>query len=139
MEHIDSIEKLWQLKRQAWSFRRLSKMPDYSFNLPGLSEKVNHDLGEMMNIHKNECGCTTGGLFMGTSVICIAGYYIFGTPRFRDVDVRQLSMIASIILACAVLGKLLGLIRARIKMIQLINKIPLLTGGQSLILSLKGE
>lgn len=126
MEHINSIEQLMRVDYLLRSISIGSGMPDYQFIIPELSESTNHEVSQLMNNYKNECGCFTGGLFMGLSVISVISYYLISSQRVSDIDLKHIIFSTGFIIGSALLGKIVGLLWARFRMIQLVQKTLLL-------------
>ena len=102
--------------------QHLSKEPDFQFALPELSESTNLQTTQQMNNHKNDCGCFTGGLFMGISVLSIVATFVLGYQQLSDMDLKRFAFLALLTVACAMLGKLVGLLWARFRMIQVVRR-----------------
>lgn len=130
MQYIDSVEQLRKIDRQLRAISLVSKMPDYQFTIPELSESTNHETSQLMNNYKNDCGCFTGGLFMGVSFISIISYYLISRQRIFDINLKHFIFIISFIFGSAIIGKIVGLLWARFRMVQVVRKTIALTNKQ---------
>lgn len=130
MQDINSVEQLRKIDRQFRTISLVRKMPDYQFVIPELSESTNHEASQLMNNYKNECGCFTGGLSMGVSVISIISYYLISDQRVLDIDLKHLIFFTVLIIGSALLGKIVGLLWARFRMVQVVRKTVVLTNKQ---------
>lgn len=121
MQYIDSVEQLRKVAHQLRAISFVRKLPDYQFDIPELSAEVNQKASQVMNKYKNECGCFTGGLFMGISVISVISYYLISSQSVSDVGLKHLIFFIVLISGGALTGKMIGLLWARFRMVQLVR------------------
>ena len=131
VQNINSVEQLRRISRQLTGLSSVSGMPDYRFAIPDLSEAINDEASQQMNNYKNACGCFMGGLFMGVTAISIISFYLTSNEGFSEIDLTQSAILAAFIIGSVLLGKTIGLLWARIRMIQLSKKIVRLTNSPS--------
>lgn len=123
MQNIHSVEQLREIDRQLRTILLVSKkMPYYQFAIPELSESTNDEASQLMNNYKSVCGCFTGGLLMGLSVISIISYYLVSNQRVSDIDLKHFIFFTVLIIGSALLGKMVGLLWARFRMVQVVRK-----------------
>lgn len=127
MQNINSVEQLRKIDRQLRTFSLVSNMPDYQFTIPELSESINQEKSQLLNNYKNECGCSTGSLFMGVSIISIISYYLISKQGISDIDLKNLLLFTVLVIGSALIGKIVGLLWARFRMIQVVRKTVALT------------
>lgn len=123
MKEINSIKQLHSMVRVDAVASIFSKVPDYKVVLPSKSEDKNNEISGLLNRYKNECGCFTGGLFMGMSVISIIGYFLGSEAAISDLNVYALFGLAGIVFASSIAGKIVGLLWAKAQMIRIVRRV----------------
>jgi hypothetical protein len=139
MQPISSIKELQNLYYLLRSFSIVKNRSDFLLDLPMLSRTTNHLISQRLNNYKNACGCFTGGLFLGISVILLSIYFIFGNISFSENILQIVFSSVGFVIGSSLLGKISGLIWARFRMIQLLgNLMFLIKQPEYLINSNKG-
>lgn len=123
MKEISSINQLHSVVRGDVVASLFNKIPDYELVLPSESEDKNNQISSRLNRYKNECGCFTGGLFMGMSVIVITSYFLLGEAVFLDMDWYAMLGVVVIVFVSLIAGKIVGLLWAKVQMIRTVRRI----------------
>lgn len=116
---IDNLSafKEWSISIRKFQFQ--NDLVTYNLKLPEFSPDENQTISNQINKYNNACGCETGSLFMSlTLIITIAGYFISG-GKFSAITLYQVLWGAGITLFAALVGKGIGLLFARWKLIKL--------------------
>lgn len=119
---IHTLDQLRVLKKHLWRLRLADDSPDFDFSLAQLSEQQNQQLGEQVNRYKNECGCFLAGLLMGVSVLLMLIHF-FISYGFADIGIRTLLTFAGLLVSAALSGKLLAMLWARLRLINVVNSV----------------
>lgn len=122
MQNVESISQLQELESQLKSVLLTGDKPDFDFLIPELSRQANLELSRLMNSLKDECGCFVGGLFMGLSFMVLTSYFFISGNRFGDIDIQNTLVSIGIIIGSTLLGKMVGVLWARVRMIQLVRR-----------------
>lgn len=122
MQNIISAEQLRITHQQLLTNLIISNKSDYYFTIPQLSESSNQEVSQLMNKHKNECGCSLGSKFMGLGIVALICYFIIDQQPVFQKNFKHYIIIVSFIIGCAIIGKIVGLLWARFRMIQIVNK-----------------
>jgi hypothetical protein len=100
-----------------------SDFPEYTFNLPVLSEVENKELTRQVKNYTGECGCQTGSFLMSMIFIGSVAWYFISGNKFSEISFRDVLLLGGFTLAGAITGKVAGLISARWKLIKLSNEL----------------
>jgi hypothetical protein len=87
-----------------------------SVQLPGLSARETSDLEVRLNVELRECGCNSGSVWgaIGILVYCALTWVFVGGPSAWRWKHLPIGIVFA--LAAAVVGKLFGRLRARIRL-----------------------
>jgi hypothetical protein len=106
-------------RRQLRAITLTGDMPAVSFQLPELSYEKNQSVSALASSYQKECGCASGGFFMSLTVVAIVVSYFVSGNHLSNINLRGvLSFLGAAVLA-AVVGKLLGLLWARWRLLRL--------------------
>lgn len=114
---------------------RLSKLSvhnwreEYTLQVMGLSGEENERLGILLSRYGKECGCNMGSFMMSLASIGASAYYFTSGGRLHSSSLRHWLWLAIIAAGGALLGKVLGLLYARWRMIRHIDNATLLMTG----------
>ncbi len=112
-----------QLKKMNSFFKPLKKV--YLF-LPFLSKAENEMFTEKLNKELNVCGCETGKTFMASSILISVIYVLLKHYSFDRSISEYILFFSLFIFVSAMLGKFLGLLKAKLrikKILTCINKL----------------
>ncbi len=123
MKEIRSINQLHSVVRRDVIASLFNKIPDYKLVLPTESEAKNKQMGSRLNRYKNDCGCFTGGIFMGLSVIFFTSYFLLGEVAFLDLDWYTMLGVVGIVFASSLAGKIVGLLWAKVQMVRTVRRL----------------
>ncbi len=93
----------------------------YDFRLPELDRAVNDRLSAVMNRYAGACGCNSGSLVMSLGVLALLLEYFVMGGQFASIGARELWWWGGWAITFAVVGKLVGLLWARWRMISVIR------------------
>ena len=121
MQSIATVEQLLDLRHRFRSVFLLRQAADYRFELPMLTETVNRNISLRFNGYKNECGCFTGGLLMGLCAVFLLPYVLLSSIPIADLGWRHLGLSVLGLIACMFIGKALGILFGRLRMVRTLN------------------
>jgi len=111
---IDSVESLEQFKSKVFSNSRRA-FKQIEFAMPSNSKTINQIISTTLNDLYFACGCAEATI---SGSIGIVGYFVWRTPFTpRELDVLDLGIILLVFTCFSIVGKSVGLRRARNKLI----------------------
>jgi len=122
IEVISSIEQMRALSRQFGLALLAGQVPRLRFAITGLSEASNREASERMSNYQSECGCFAGGLLTGLFAITFIIHYFVSGHSFVGGGLKSVALLVALLLGSSLVGKILGLLWARIRMIRLIRR-----------------
>ena len=109
---IDDLDALLRASRIGW------RMPQSQLTLaiPELSEEERLSAQCKLNAYSNTCGCAEGGAFALTALVITIAYSVFRLLHGNWIDFFKVWPAGvGLILLCAGLGKLTGLLAGRLR------------------------
>jgi hypothetical protein len=122
IQEIRSFEQLQTVVRQFGIASLVSRVPRVRFVIAGLPEAANREASERMANYQSECGCFAGGLAMGASVLAFIILFIVSGRSPVGGGFQGVAWFFVLLVVSTMLGKLLGLLWARVRMVRLIRK-----------------
>jgi hypothetical protein len=109
-------------------FRRRDVMSAVSVRLPGMAPREALKAQLRLNQAALDCGCATGSAFIAVSAVLCVGYMwaTSGSPLGADFSERLSAGL--VVFAAAVIGKLFGIARARIRLIRELGELAVIAG-----------
>jgi hypothetical protein len=132
MNEIISVEQLRAINRQLWLVSVVNQAPHYQFAIPDLPESSNRQASQWMSKYRNVCGCFTGHLLMGVTLISFTVHYLASGRGISEFGLRDFAVFIALFVGSALLGKMLGVLWARVRMVQVIRKMMALANRQAL-------
>jgi len=124
MKVIKSYTELYELHEHLRKFDVYHKGEKYRLQLPHLEADENNRITSIVNDYSGKCGGNTKNVAMGmTFTIYIIVYYFSEGGTFYSFGVDEFILLTICTLLGAIVGKLLGLIYIRWKMIKFIGKL----------------
>ena len=81
-----------------------------------VSETERHSWQTQLNKYKNDCGCSTGAIFFSVTLVVLIVLAVFTAFNSPMTSMIKLSLIGTpVVFFSALVGKMLGLIIARLK------------------------
>src|SRR6266511_2477906 len=117
MNEIISVEQLREINRQLWLVSVVNRAPHYQFAIPNLPESTNREASQSMSNYRNACGCFTGRLLMGVTFISFIIHYLASGRRIWEFGLKDFAVFIALFVGSALLGKMLGLLWARVRMV----------------------
>lgn len=121
MTIIATYRDLVKLHHRLHKFSVRDWKEEYNFQLAGFSAEENERLGILLNSYSKECGCNAGSFIMSMSSIGSITYYFISGGTLAAAGLHHWLWLAAFAAAGALMGKLIGVLHARWKMIRLIN------------------
>lgn len=118
---INSVEQLYELKSVIKNFRKIE------LNLPYLNKSENKVWEKLVQKEYFSCGCTTGSYFVGAGILLTCIYIIY---TFIFELPISLKIVLATIVGFAILGKLIGLLLAHIRLLRIIQSLGYLRFNQ---------
>ncbi len=118
---INSAEQLHELKSIIKNFRKIE------LNLPYLNNSENKVWEKLVQKEYFSCGCTTGSYFVGAGILLTCIYIIYTFIFEMPISVK---MILATIVGFAILGKLVGLLLAHVRLLRIIQSLGYLQFNQ---------
>ena len=84
--------------------------------IPIVSETERHSWQTQLNNYKNDCGCSTGAIFLSATLVVVVAIVIvtaFNSPVTSTIKIGLAGI--PVLLFSALVGKMLGLIIAHLK------------------------
>lgn len=123
IKEIKSIAQLRAVVRTDAFTSLFGTPPDYKLALPSESDDTNNQLSILLNEYKNECGCFTGGIFMGMSVVGMCIYFSVSEAAFLELSWSSMLGVVGLVFGSSIIGKLIGLIWAKIQMLRIARRV----------------
>ena len=111
---INSTEQLHELKSILKPFKKIE------LKLPYLNDLQNQTWEKLVKKEYFSCGCTTGSYFVGLGILFTLLYVIYNFTFGVPISVK---MILVLIVGMAILGKLVGLFLAHIRLLRIIQSL----------------
>lgn len=118
------------MEKTVYSFDQLNKMnlffnPVKKINLflPFLSKEENEIFTEKLNKELNVCGCETGKTFMASSLLISLIYILLKHCSFNKPISEYILFFTLFIFVSAMLGKFLGLLKAKLRITKILSSI----------------
>jgi hypothetical protein len=121
IQEITSVDELRAANRRLGIASMVGRVPHYRFAIAGLSDATNRDATERMSNYQHECGCFAGGLLMGASVLGFLIMFIVSGRSPVGGGLQGVGLFLALLAGSTLAGKMLGLLRARIRMVLLIR------------------
>lgn len=131
MNVINSVEQLRAINQGLGITSFLDRVPHYRFAIPQLSESSNRQASEWMSNYQNACGCFEGGLLMGITVIGFVVSYVISGRSISAFGVKEFLAFVGLLVVSTLVGKMLGVLWARVRAVQLIRQMTTLATTQS--------
>lgn len=113
-----------ELKQWANGVRRFQSTPkNYKFDLQGLTSEDNQNISNAVNHYNNACGCKTGGLLMSLTFCGTILFFFITDGALSTVTLGQLLWLIGLAIAGALMGKAIGILWSKWKLIQLSNEL----------------
>ena len=119
---INSIEQLQELKSITKPFKTIK------LKLPFLDDLQNQSWGKLVHKEYFSCGCTTGSYFMGVGILCSLVYILYTFIVELPISIKTILIL---IIGAAILGKLVGLLSAHIRLLRIIQSLSYLRLNQT--------
>jgi hypothetical protein len=132
MHEIISVEQLRALDRQLWLVSVFNRAPDYQFAIPDLPESSNREASQLMSKYRNACGCFAGHVLMGLTIISFIVHYLASGRGISGFGLKDFAVFIALFVGSALLGKMFGVLWARVRMVQVIRKMTMLANRQAL-------
>jgi hypothetical protein len=132
MNEIISVEQLRAVNRQLWLVSVVNRAPHYQFAIPDLPESTNRKASQLMSNYRNECGCFMGHLFMGVTFISFIVHYMASGRGISGFGLKDFAAFIALFVGSALVGKMFGVLWARIRMVQVLRKMMALANRQGL-------
>ena len=131
MNVINSVEQLRAINHRLGITSFFDRMPHYRFAIPELSESSNREASERMSNYQNACGCFEGGLLMGISVIGFVASYVISGRSISAFGVKEFLAFLGLLFVSTLVGKMFGVLWARVRTVQLVRRMTTLASTQS--------
>lgn len=118
---INSIEQLHQLKSITKPFKKID------LKLPHLNDLQNQTWEKLIKKEYFSCGCTTGSYFVGIGILCSLIYIVYTFAFPTPISIK---MILALVVGMAILGKLVGLFLAHIRLLRIVQSLLYLRSNQ---------
>lgn len=132
MNQINSVEQLRAANRRLGVGSLIGRVPYYQFAIPDLPEASNRDASQLMSNYQNACGCFAGGLLMGATVIGFIVQYLMSGRGVSDVGLPDFALFLALFVCSTLIGKMLGVLWARFRMVQVVRRMMALANRQAL-------
>jgi hypothetical protein len=119
--YINSAEQLHELKSIVKNFKKIE------LKLPYLNDLQNEAWEKRIQKEYFSCGCTTGSYFVGLGILIAIIYLVYTLTVGTSISIK---MILITIVGLAILGKLVGLFSAHIRLIRIIQSLGYLRFNQ---------
>ena len=118
----DSVSaQMW--RQQLRTLTRTSNLPTVLFQLPELSSEQNRSTSALADSYHKACGCTSGSFFMSATVMALIVSYFVSGGHLSDINLTHVISFVAITTLGALSGKLLGLVWARWRLLNLATNI----------------
>lgn len=131
MNVINSVEQLRAINHRLGITAFFDRVPHYRFAIPELSESINREASERMSNYQNACGCFEGGLLMGITVIGFVVSYVISGRSISAFGMRDLLTFLGLFFVSTLVGKMFGVLWARVRAVQLVRRMSALASTQS--------
>ena len=130
MNVINSVEQLRTINRRL-GITLVFDVPRYRFAIPELPEASNREANERMSNYQNACGCREGGLLMGITVIGFIVSYVISGRSISAFGVKEFLTFLGLFFVSTLVGKMFGVLWARVRAVQLVRRMTTLASAQS--------
>ena len=121
IQEISSIEQLRALGRWLGIALLIGPAPRFQFAISHLPAVTNREANQRMANYQSACGCFAGGLTMGLSALTFIVVYFVSGRSLVGGGLKGVALFFALLLGSSLAGKALGLLWARIRMVQLIR------------------
>jgi len=131
MNEIISVEQLRAINSQLWLVSLVNRAPHYQFAIPDLPESSNREASQLMSNYRNACGCFTGRLLMGVTFISFIVHYLTSGRGISEFGLKDFAVFVALFVGSALVGKMFGVLWARVRMVQVIRRMMALANRQT--------
>lgn len=122
MHVINSVEQLRAINRRLGITSLVGRIPSYQFALPDLPQSSNREASERMANYHSACGCFTGGLFMGATVLGFVVFYLASERSVSEFSMMDLMVFLALFVGSTLAGKAFGVAWARARAVQVVRR-----------------
>jgi hypothetical protein len=116
---IDSLSDFTEWTRTLRKFSLNNELKTYTFNLTEFSVEENQRISGQVTEYHNACGCNTGSLTMTITLVSAVSYFFISGGTISTLSGNDILLGSGITIAGALVGKAIGLLQARWKLIRL--------------------
>jgi hypothetical protein len=112
---------LWRqrLRQLDWTWN----LPPVQFQLPDFSVEQNETFSALAAGFQRACGCGSGSFLMSAAVVAMVAIFFLSGNGFSDISFWNVLTFVGIGVLAALLGKLLGLLWARWRLLRLASRL----------------
>jgi hypothetical protein len=130
MNEIISVEQLRVINRELWLVSVVHRAPHYQFAIPDLPASSNREASQLMSKYRDACGCFEGQVLMAITLISCIIHYFAGGRGISGFGLKDFALYIALFLGSALLGKMFGMLSARIRMVSVIRRMTMFANRQ---------
>lgn len=119
---IRDFESLQAWTQQLYSIVQPRNLSNVQFELRELSDEQNRSVSALANGWRTACGCASGSFLMSVTVVSLIANHFVSGGHFVDIGMRQVGTLVGMAIIAALVGKLIGLLWARWRLLRLATK-----------------